>query len=227
MESAFKDIPARQTVGAIKQGGSAQDAFATLRRFARSRAEIERCELCSDGLGTEHSHLLNRQSRKIVCSCEACAILFCGQENTKFRRIPRRIIQLGSFTFDALSWEALMLPINLAFFLREPNGKTSVLYPSPAGATSSLLDLTAWDTLFSGETILATLEPEVEALLVNRMGRQAIHFVVPIDECYRLVGLIRTRWHGLSGGTELWQAVTDFFSSLEKRAIRIGGASRA
>ena len=54
------------------------------------------------------------------------------------------------------------------------------------------------------DPILAALEPDVEALLVYRIGAAADYFVAPIDHCYRLVGLIRMRWTGFSG-EEGWE----------------------
>jgi Family of unknown function (DUF5947) len=228
MDAEFNEAPVHQPAS-CKDGedSSAPETFAALRRFARSRPEIERCELCGIGLGPEHPHLLEPGSHQITCSCDACAILFCGKEGAKFLRVPRRILQLECFGFDDLAWEAMLLPINLAFFRREPDGRTTAFYPSPAGAMSSLIDLPNWDELFGSESALLSLEPEVEALLVNRIGAQAMHFVVPIDECYRLVGLIRTKWRGLSGGPEVWRAIADFFTSLEDRATRIGKATHA
>ncbi len=41
-------------------------------------------------------------------------------------------------------------------------------YPSPMGATESLLRLEAWKELEAANPVLATLEPDVEALLVDR-----------------------------------------------------------
>ena len=38
-------------------------------------------------------------------------------------------------------------------------------------------------------------------------ARTAQYYIVPIDECYRLVGLIRMHWRGLSGGTEVWKEI--------------------
>jgi len=32
------------------------------------------------------------------------------------------------------------------------------------------------------------------------------------------VGLIRTHWRGLSGGTEVWREIGSFFAALKKRA---------
>ena len=56
------------------------------------------------------------------------------------------------------------------------------------------------------------MEADVEALLVNRIGHvrgfaAPEYYVLPIDECYKLVGLIRANWRGLSGGTEVWQEI--------------------
>lgn len=112
----------------------------------------------------------------------------------------------------------MALPINLAFFLRRLDGKTSAMYPSPAGAMESSIELSAWDELFEGVTALSAIEPEVEALLVNRIGEHPAYFIVPIDACYRLVGSIRSKWHGLSGGADVWSAIADFFAGLDDRA---------
>src|SRR5208282_5909127 len=54
-------------------------AFAALRQFARKRAPVERCEMCSLGLPPEHEHLVEPLYRKLICACDACAILFEGQ----------------------------------------------------------------------------------------------------------------------------------------------------
>jgi len=34
-----------------------------------------------------------------------------------------------------------------------------------------------------------------------------------------LVGLIRTNWHGLSGGTQMWEAIGEFFTELKERSV--------
>ena len=66
-----------------------EQAFATLRQFARPRPAVERCELCSAGLAHEHPHLVELASRKIVCACDACATLFDGIAGGKFKRVAR------------------------------------------------------------------------------------------------------------------------------------------
>jgi hypothetical protein len=42
--------------------------------------------------------------------------------------------------------------------------------------------------------------------------------VVPIDACYKLVGLIRLNWRGLSGGADVWQKIGEFFGELRAKA---------
>ena len=69
------------------------DGFGTLRQFARRERPLERCELCSAGLRTDHPHLIELAQRKLLCTCEACAILFSGQ-GVKFKRVPRRVRSL-------------------------------------------------------------------------------------------------------------------------------------
>jgi hypothetical protein len=73
---------------------------------------------------------------------------------------------------------------------------------------------------------------DVEALLVNRVGRARgfsndEYYIVPIDECYKLVGLIRAHWRGLSGGPEVWEEIAAFFEGLRQRSVSIREGSRA
>src|ERR1700757_1820716 len=87
-----------------------------LRQFARKRSTAERCELCSVELSPVHQHVLDPKNRQIVCSCDGCALLFCGQSGAHYLRIPRRIRILSDFQIADLQWESLMIPINLAYF---------------------------------------------------------------------------------------------------------------
>jgi hypothetical protein len=91
-------------------------------------------------------------------------------------------------------------------------------YPSPMGATESHLELSAWTELEAANPVLATLEPDVEALLVNRARGARRQWLVPIDDCYRLVAVIRTRWRGFTGGREVWQELERFFEDLDRVA---------
>jgi hypothetical protein len=190
-----------------------------LSRFVRPRTAVERCDLCSLAVGPAHPHLLEPITRQIHCSCDACAILFANTKDGRYKRIPRRTSSLTDFRLTDLQWGSLLLPIQLAFFFNStPDGRLIALYPSPAGAMESTLPLDAWDGIAAENPVLLDLEPDVEALLVNRTGERREYFIAPIDECYRLVGLIRSKWHGLSGGTEAWQAIDGFFRELKERS---------
>jgi hypothetical protein len=203
-----------------------QSPLKSLRRFVRPRAQKQEfCELCAVPLPPEHQHLIEVNSRRLVCSCDACSILFSSGQNGRYRRVPRRIEHLDDFQITDAQWENLHLPINLAFFyFSSPAKRVVAMFPSPAGATQSLLTLEAWDELTACNRVLLELEPDVEALLVNRVGKSREYFRVPIDQCYRLVGLIRMNWRGLSGGTEVWEKITEYFADLRKRSVSKGGA---
>jgi hypothetical protein len=197
--------------------------FSALRRFAggekalsKQRPPEEQCELCSLRLGPEHRHLLETATRKIVCACDACAMRFEGVLDGRFKIIPRDARSLPDFQINDAEWESLSLPINLAFFFyNTPNQKMVAMYPSPAGATESLLPLTAWESLVRQNSVLGDMQADVEALLVNRVGDKRDYFLAPIDKCFELVGTIRMHWRGLSGGEEVWRAIDEFFARLK------------
>jgi len=199
--------------------------IAALRRFNRPRP-MEQCDLCSLGIAAEHQHLFEPKSRQLICSCDSCAILFSNQADMKYKRVPRRSRFLENFRLTDLEWNRLMIPIGMAFFFyASPAEKTTALYPSPAGPVESLLELETWQELEESNPILRKMEADVEALLVNRIGTEHQYYIAPIDECFKLVGIIRARWQGLSGGTEVWQEITNFFSELQKRSTVIGESS--
>ena len=207
---------------------SGKNGFAVLREFVRKKSPAERCELCKVELRPEHQHLLEPGSRRLVCACDACAVLFSSRQGGRYRRVPRRVQFLPDFRLTDAQWEDLHIPINLAFFFHSAAaGRVIALYPSPAGATESLLALEAWQDLAEANPVLRELEPDVEALLANRVGPAREHFRVPIDECYKLVGLIRTNWHGLSGGVQVWDEIGRFFTRLHEKSGPPRGAAHA
>ena len=158
-------------------------------------------------------------------------MLFDGMAGGKYKRVSRRAQLLTNFQMTDGQWENLLIPINMAFFFRSSLEERMVtLYPSPAGAVESLLPLDAWNEIVEENPALAQLRPDIEALLVNRVGHaqelsRAEYYIAPIDECYRLVGLIRANWKGLSGGTEVWTEIGRFFcgAEIEGRPGRRGG----
>lgn len=196
-----------------------------LRKFMRERepaqAGEEYCEMCSEPLGREHRHLLDLSRQSIVCACDACSLLFAprGAVEGKYRCIPRRRLALPDFHMTDEQWDELRLPVDMVYIFHSSQaGRALAFYPSPVGAMESLLDLESWEALLRDNPVLNDLEPDVEALLVNRVGQAREYFVVPIDLCYRLVGLLRLSWKGLSGGKEAWEAIEAFFADLRVKA---------
>jgi hypothetical protein len=211
---------------------TSQRAFSVLQGLARKRVPSELCELCSASLVGEHQHLLDPRARKLFCACDACAVLFSAQSGTKYKRVPRRVLSFTDFRLSDAQWGALRLPITMAFFFHStPDDRFLALYPSPAGVTESELELEGWNEIVRENPVLADMEPDVEAFLANRLGKlrgfaRPEYYQAPIDQCYRLVGLIRTNWRGLSGGSEVWQEVGRFFAALKDRAIAVHGGAR-
>ena len=216
---------------------SFEQAFGVLRQFTRSRSAasraLEHCEFCVAGLHHDHPHLVEIASRQILCTCDACALLFDGLEKSRYRRVSRSSQYLVNFEMTDGQWESLMIPINMAFLFQSSIENRIVgLYPSPAGAVESLLPLDAWAEIAENNPTLHQLRPDIEALLVNRVShahglRDAEYYIAPIDECYKLVGLIRVNWKGLSGGTEVWTEVARFFAELRSKSEMVSGGINA
>lgn len=194
-------------------------AFATLRSLTRKPRTNERCDMCGVGLMGQHQHLIDPASRRLVCSCDACAVLFYQSRETKYKRVPRRARFLPDFQMTDAQWDGLLIPIGLAFFVENSvENRVLALYPSPAGSTESMLSLESWWDIVQENPVLTEMESDVEALLVNRLDHGADYYIAPIDKCYQLVGLIRSNWHGLSGGSEVWDKIRDFFMELKAGA---------
>jgi uncharacterized protein DUF5947 len=202
------------------------------RRSAGGReAALEHCEMCSAPIAPEHRHLLDVDARELLCVCRACSILFDRPAAAEGHRrlVPDRRLLLEGFALTDVAWEELRLPVDIAFFFHStPEQRVMAYYPGPMGATESQLRFEAWRALEAANPVLASLEPDVEALLVDRALGARRQWIVPIDECFRLVGVIRTHWTGLTGGKDVWQEIGRFFDGLDRRSRPAGpGDGRA
>jgi hypothetical protein len=177
------------------------------RSTVEREAALERCELCGAPIGAEHRHVLELATRDVKCACRPCGLLFERAERLKL--IPTDVYRLDDSAVDDRLWEELRLPVDIAFFFRT-GGTVKAYYPSPMGPTESLLTVEL--------PVAEQLAEDVEALLVNRVRGARRQWIVPIDVCYALVGLIRTRWRGFTGGADVWRALDAFYDGLDRRS---------
>jgi Family of unknown function (DUF5947) len=202
-------------------------ALGALQRYARAGARAgvrpaDVCELCAVGLPDAHAHLVDLQQRRLCCACKACSLLFVepGAAGGRYRTVPSRVLADPGFVLNEAQWAALEIPVRLAFFFFNSSlGRWVALYPGPAGVTESELPLEGWTGLAAGSALVASVQPDVEALLVD--GRRGVTgfecLLVPIDACYELAARLRGAWKGFDGGDETRQALEVFFEGLRAR----------
>jgi hypothetical protein len=198
------------------------------RRPGRPAASADRCEMCSAALPERHRHVLDEQRDEVLCVCQACTLLFqrAAAGRGHYRLVPDQRIPLPE-----LSPHDLGVPVGLAFFVTRPDGSTIARYPSPMGPTQWEIAAEAWQAMRERCPALQDLAPLVQALLVNTARGAREQWIVPIDDCYRLVALVRREWQGLSGGGRVWPAIEQFFADLDRRPgsplrAPIGGGNR-
>ncbi|WP_055525552.1 DUF5947 family protein [Streptomyces graminilatus] len=201
-----------------------------LRRFLTERPpQPERCELCAATVEAGHRHLVDTEKRALACACTPCALLMAqpGAAAGRFRTVPDRYLTDPGHRLDESTWDALQIPVGVAFLFRNAAlDRLVALYPSPAGATESELDPATWTSVLGGSPLAGLLQPDVEALLLRRTeGRFECH-LVPIDICYELVGRMRLLWQGFDGGAEARAALDAFFAEVARRARPVGEAGQ-
>jgi hypothetical protein len=212
-------------------------ASSRLRRLAeqareRTEARLERCELCSEPIPPEHRHVLDLSTGELRCSCRACALLFDreGSRAGHFKTVGDRRLSLDGFVLDDERWAQIGIPVDIAFFVRSSlDGRVRARYPSPAGATAAGADATPWLAAVEADNpALAAMADDTEALLVDRVRGRRRQWIVPLDDAYRLVALVRTHWRGITGGTQMWRELDSFYDELDRTARRgAGGAGGA
>ncbi|MGW3356680.1 DUF5947 family protein [Streptomyces bungoensis] len=197
---------------------SVDGALARVIRSAADRAAAagaETCELCAASVAGEHPHLYDTGADEVRCVCRPCSVLFAddGSGQGRYRLVPRRRLRL-----PPVDTAVLGVPVGLVFFVPRSDGTVGAQGPSPAGAMRWEVDAAAWQRLAATDPRLAAMTPDVEALLVNTVRGLDEHWIVPVDDCYRMIALIRREWRGLSGGGRVWPAVEQFFRELTERS---------
>jgi len=210
--SGLRGLARPERLGAAAGAG---DAPPPPRSGAR---EEELCDLCGTTVPQDHRHLLNLHERRIECVCESCWALRSG--DAEYRPTGARTLWLAGLDVPEEVWASFQIPIGLAFFMESSvTGCVVALYPSPAGATESELHFSSWSRMVQLNPVLASLEPDIEGLVVNRLSDPPAYAIAPIDRCYALTGTIKANWQGISGGADVRDAVSGFFAELRLGAV--------
>lgn len=208
-------------------------AFDVLARIRAGRGapqpEDERCEMCAEPIADEHQHVVNVEGRQLMCVCRGCYLLFTDTDaQLRYRAVPDRYLTLRDFAMDRRQWEALQIPVGLAFFFANSAlGRTVAFYPGPAGATESELDLQAWNDIRASDPRVDCLATDTEALLIrvpDSADEAPQARVLPIDACYEFVGRLRLLWRGFDGGQDVRDYIDGFFRQLDERGKTVDHA---
>ncbi len=192
-------------------------------QFSTQVHDRTHCEQCGELLGEAHHHTIDVAARTLTCCCRACWLLAGARSDAGSRKaVPDRYLAEPRFELTTAQWDALQLPVDIAFFMRNSAvGRTIAFYPSPAGATESSLPLEAWHDVERANPWVGAALPDVEAVLVRKQsppGPAYAAVIVPIDACYDLVGRMRVHWRGFSGGDRARGEIERFFQEVLARA---------
>lgn len=196
--------------------GFTHPAFTRDRRTARP----ERCELCGTPVAARHCHVVDTGRRGLLCACRACFLRCtgCRTGEGRYRAVPDRYLWDPRCPIARLDWCELGIPVRFTFFVH-CGTRVTAFRPGPAGVAEALLPPGLWAELAAAHPLLATAEPDVEAILFRGRGWGTDCFLVPVDVCYRLAGAVRRYWTGGDGGPEVHERVGELFAEIEQRAL--------
>lgn len=181
--------------------------------------EIENCSFCGRRLPEDHRHLVDLTVMRFMCTCEMCMITQVEKGN--FKTLPQRYLHLDAFNLPDELWADFLIPVNMTFFVISTARSGAVAYyPAPTGATESKLKMEPWSELQQLNPVLNDLLPDLEALLINRLEDENQYYIVPVDSCYKLIGMIRMAWKGIFGGNEVNNVIRKYFKELKERSVR-------
>jgi hypothetical protein len=182
--------------------------------------------MCAADLGARHRHVVALDDRAIRCVCRPCGLLFApaGAGAGRIRAVPERYLTDQSRRIADADWEVLSIPVLPVFlFVNSDLDRVVACYPSPAGATESLLNLDGWTGLLEAYPLLRMPVADVEAVYVTRTDAGLEAFVVPIDACFEMVGRVRSSWRGPYGGDTVRRTMATFLQELRDRSRPLRG----
>ena len=177
--------------------------------------------MCGTDLDDRHRHLVALDDRALRCVCRACGLLFdpAGAGGGRIRAVPERYLTDPAHPMAGEDWDLLGIPAMPVFaFLNSDLNRVVACYPSPAGTTESMLDLDGWTRLQQMYPLLRMPTADVEAIYVADGGGLLETFLVPIDACFTMAGMVRLHWRGPDGGDAVRRATATFLDGLRARS---------
>lgn len=171
--------------------------------------------------GEEQRHLLDLIHHTFLSICNGCALAFGprGANAGTYRLVPTRHLALLDFQGTNELGTGPERWGKVAYLLRSSEaGRILILSLDPAGVRESTFDLECWRTLLKANPLLDSLEPDVEALLINRSAQPPSSYIVPIDTCSRLLGLLSRCQQNQKREQEIWEAIEAFFAEIQAEA---------
>ena len=157
-----------------------------------------------------------RLSAAATCSSSPTAPAATGSEPCPTATCPS-----PDFRLSPEQWDSLQIPVSVAFFFVNSSlDRVAAFYPSPAGATESLLPLETWSDLVAANPELSTLAARRRGVPRPLRTRRQRARVLPGARRH----LLRARraaahdWRGFDGGREALDALAAFFDRVRDRA---------
>ena len=183
--------------------------------------------MCAEAIADEHQHVVNVEGRQLMCVCRGCYLLFTDTARAAaLSGRPRPLPGFPDFALDRRQWEALQIPVGLAFFFRTRRwtGRWRSI-PGPPAPPNPNWTSTAWNDIAAADPRVDVLADDIEALLVrvpdDEDAPPAVAFWCPIDACYEFVGRLRMLWRGFDGGQQVRRFIDEFFAMSTRAADEV------
>ena len=167
-----------------------------------------------------------RPRRRASCMCACRAVLDPVRPRARPAAATTGSCPTGGCGSTASSsttsrWEELRIPVDMAFFFHSSAGRArGGVLPEPDGRDRVAARARRVGRSWRRPTrCSASWSPTSRRCSSTARAARAQHWLVPIDECYALVGLIRTRWRGLHRRhARCGRRSAAFFDGLDQRA---------
>ena len=87
--------------------------------------------MCAAPITDEHQHVVNLESRALMCTCRGCYLLFTAERRRcATAPYPTATCRFPDFSFGPGDWDDLQIPVGLVFlFKNSVQDRTVAFYP--------------------------------------------------------------------------------------------------